>query len=717
MGFVPLEEQPGRFVPIPEQSPYVEPSWADAAKYVGESILEGGRNFAGLAADALNPGASLTQKLMGKETGGEQLNRLISKTGIATPDSDIVGRPAEYVRSIGNALSTPGGPVSNALAALSMEGAKDMGAGPVGQFATGIPAGMIPGVAKGLVNKLRPSVIANRTVGRFAKAVQEGTGADFSDEITNTKRMEQIAGELGDMREGVRAPASAKFEEIKNADDVNLAKTTRITDLWHGEQGDMLPPKIKAVQKKLTRSAPIVEVVEGQPEGVVPDGFLFGPRGESIAMKSPVSIPPSEALALRRELGKMKRGTDATTAKIAGEISEALDEDLAAKFTPEQIESFESATKEWATLKNTYDKGVIGDILKSDANLTKLPGKLTADSKQAERLMRVTEGKPELQKKIKTAVLADLLASRQPASWKNAVSRKSDALTAYFGKDGYEKLSTLLGEDSPLMRNKSLLEKAGALPRIALSTVILTKMGLPWEGSALLSGAINGRSAATKTALNETTRQILWDMSRGKSGITKQMGRYAGESFLSDISKPPVYPVIGSIPFGTEEPPDSVMPEENSKKGVDVSHNPHFKPIKGENPVPVTETLLKGVRKIESGDGKYLVSPTGAKGPYQFMDKTWKEWSKKVGHEGASPMEEEPAKKAAEGYLNWLLKKFDNNIELALTAYNAGPGTVDRALAKSKTKNLKSILPHLTPEAQKYADKVLKEVGKISSVV
>lgn len=129
--------------------------------------------------------------------------------------------------------------------------------------------------------------------------------------------------------------------------------------------------------------------------------------------------------------------------------------------------------------------------------------------------------------------------------------------------------------------------------------------------------------------------------------------------------------------------------------------------------MPVSELLLDGLRQVESGGGKHLVSDAGALGPYQFLPGTFKQW----GEEGKSPMEEEPARKAARNYLDYLLKKFDNNIELALTAYHSGEGRVERLLKETKGKTLKDIKPKLGPRGQEYADKVLHEVGKLSSLV
>jgi soluble lytic murein transglycosylase-like protein len=59
----------------------------------------------------------------------------------------------------------------------------------------------------------------------------------------------------------------------------------------------------------------------------------------------------------------------------------------------------------------------------------------------------------------------------------------------------------------------------------------------------------------------------------------------------------------------------------------------------------------------------------------------------------------DPAESVAAGtkHLQWLLKRYDSDLSLALAAYNAGPGTVDRSGG----------IPPIS-ETQHYVKKVLK---------
>ena len=105
--------------------------------------------------------------------------------------------------------------------------------------------------------------------------------------------------------------------------------------------------------------------------------------------------------------------------------------------------------------------------------------------------------------------------------------------------------------------------------------------------------------------------------------------------------------------------------------------------------------VLKGVRRVESGDGKYLVSPAGALGPYQLGPGV-------VSDYGINPMEEGPSRKVAQNELEINLAKY-GNLRHALMAYHAGRGNMDRYLAGKES--------DVGPKTLAYPDKVLAAAG------
>lgn len=87
---------------------------------------------------------------------------------------------------------------------------------------------------------------------------------------------------------------------------------------------------------------------------------------------------------------------------------------------------------------------------------------------------------------------------------------------------------------------------------------------------------------------------------------------------------------------------------------------------------------------LESNFKQNAISYKGAVGLWQFMPATGKQYGLKQNAGLDERRDVKASTKAALTYLDYLHKKFDRDWMLALAAYNAGEGTVDRAIKRNK---------------------------------
>ena len=86
----------------------------------------------------------------------------------------------------------------------------------------------------------------------------------------------------------------------------------------------------------------------------------------------------------------------------------------------------------------------------------------------------------------------------------------------------------------------------------------------------------------------------------------------------------------------------------------------------------VRADLVRAVMQVESGFNPYARSPKGAMGLMQLMPATAKQYGVKNAFNPGENI------RAGVAYLRELLDRYENKEELALAAYNAGPGAVDK---------------------------------------
>jgi len=106
--------------------------------------------------------------------------------------------------------------------------------------------------------------------------------------------------------------------------------------------------------------------------------------------------------------------------------------------------------------------------------------------------------------------------------------------------------------------------------------------------------------------------------------------------------------------------------------------NPHFEPLIRQHASQrgIRPELVRAVIQVESAFNPRAVSPKGAMGLMQLMPDTAKRFGV------IDPFNPAENIRAGVSYLRQLLDKYDHDEQLALAAYNAGPGAVDKYGAK-----------------------------------
>ncbi|MCW2531222.1 MAG: Lytic transglycosylase catalytic [Blastococcus sp.] len=165
---------------------------------------------------------------------------------------------------------------------------------------------------------------------------------------------------------------------------------------------------------------------------------------------------------------------------------------------------------------------------------------------------------------------------------------------------------------------------------------------------------------------------VFFDYSSSRAGID-HVGIYVGNGKMIAAPQPGESVKVQDV--GTPTVIRRVLPEQTTmpatSSGSALAGVPYADLFsRAASRYGVDASLLAAMANQESGFDSQAVSPAGAQGLMQFMPST-------AAGLGVNPLDPNSAIDGAARYLSSLTKQFGST-DLALAAYNAGPGTVSR---------------------------------------
>ena len=223
----------------------------------------------------------------------------------------------------------------------------------------------------------------------------------------------------------------------------------------------------------------------------------------------------------------------------------------------------------------------------------------------------------------------------------------------------------------------------------------------------------HGEYVVDLAALKDTARIVLPLLERYEETLPYALWLKARLDYLDvaeqlRLSMPPPKVTPGQPPKPVSNPAPQIEREIWIKKLMDrpwpKTAKPlvsRLKPIFAARKVPPE---LVWIAEVESSFDPRARSPQGAAGLFQLMPATAKRYGLRVRPLDQRLKPDESAQAAAQ-YLDYLHRHF-KDWRLALAAYNAGEGTVEKLLVRHKARSFDEIATHLPAETQMFVPRV-----------
>jgi soluble lytic murein transglycosylase-like protein len=179
-----------------------------------------------------------------------------------------------------------------------------------------------------------------------------------------------------------------------------------------------------------------------------------------------------------------------------------------------------------------------------------------------------------------------------------------------------------------------------------------------------------GSAGAAQRVVFEDGRSLLAEAATSEEGFTTLRLLEGGVLVVPDAR-------IAAVEVEDDAPP----PQEVEVRAATLRQDEAWRALAGDFADAIAaaadrhgldRALLAAMVEVESGFHPRAVSPKGARGLMQLMPATAKRFGV------TDPFDPLQSLDGGAQYLDWLLERFQGRTDLALAAYNAGEGAVDR---------------------------------------
>lgn len=263
---------------------------------------------------------------------------------------------------------------------------------------------------------------------------------------------------------------------------------------------------------------------------------------------------------------------------------------------------------------------------------------------------------------------------------------------------------TAAAGEAAAIASPALAGVAAAVPWVAAGAAIGSVLGLFADGGEVKKHPANGKPIVSNADGSISTERTITVEMDGRHYVvpTLHNGKQYSPKMAIEMMRAGINKPVGVFDSAGEADSFAVKRSnalgsgyadggEAKKRGVDA-YDEYFKTAGEKHGVDAA--LLKEMARAESGGNRHAVSSAGAKGVMQLMPDT----AKMLGVKDSSDPKQSIM--GAAKYMRKLLDRFDGSAPLAVAAYNAGPGRVEKTGGIPRIRETVNYVKKILPDAE-----------------